>query len=291
MSELPSVAVLGTGIMGGAMARRLGEHGFPLALWNRDEAKARAVADAVGSGEVRVAPQAADAVVGADLILTVLADGDVTEQVAREAIGTFADGAVWIQMGTVGIEATERLAEIARHAGVTFVDAPVLGTKGPAEAGQLTVLASGPEDAHEACQPVFDVVAASGRWLGPAGAGSRMKLVVNGWLAALLAGLAESVALAEGIGVDPAEFLDVIDGGPIGPAYARIKGDLMVAGEYPTSFPLDLLAKDVRLVGEAAAEAGVPLRLPAAIGDLLAAASADHGDDDMAAVVEALRDR
>jgi 3-hydroxyisobutyrate dehydrogenase len=113
--------------------------------------------------------------------------------------------------------------------------------------------------------------------------------VVNAWLASLVAGLAEAVALAEGLGIDPRRFLEAIDGGPLGPAYAQLKGTMMVAGDYPVSFPLHLLTKDVDLVAAAAADAGVPLRLPTAIHDLLTAAEATHADADMAAVVEALR--
>ena len=95
--------------------------------------------------------------------------------------------------------------------------------------------------------------------------------------------------MAEALDIDPMDFLDAIDGGPLGPPYARLKGDMMVERSYPASFPLHLLTKDVGLVAEAAGEAGLQLRLPAAIRDLLVAAEPDHGDDDMSAVVEALR--
>ena len=281
----PTLAVLGTGIMGGAMARRWAGHGFAVTAWNRDRTKA----EALGDTGLAVADTPGDAVRRARYVVTMLADGDATEQVATEALPAVADGAIWVQMGTVGVDATDRLAALAADAGVTFVDAPVSGTKQPAEQGTLMVLASGPEPVREELERVFDPVAARVVWVGDVGAGSRLKLVINSWLATLLAGLAEAIALAEGLGLDPAHFLDAIDGGPLGPAYASLKGSMMLERDYPPAFPLRLLAKDVDLVAAAAAEADVPLRLPAAIGALLTAARPEHDDEDMSALVEALR--
>jgi len=281
----PTLAVLGTGIMGGAMARRWAGHGFAVTAWNRDRTKA----EALGDTGLAVADTPGDAVRRARYVVTMLADGDATEQVATEALPAVADGAIWVQMGTVGVDATDRLAALAADAGVTFVDAPVSGTKQPAEQGTLMVLASGPEPVRQELERVFDPVAARVVWVGDVGAGSRLKLVINSWLATLLAGLAESIALAEGLGLDPARFLDAIDGGPLGPAYASLKGSMMLERDYPPAFPLRLLAKDVDLVAAAAAEADVPLRLPAAVGALLTAARPEHDDEDMSALVEALR--
>lgn len=281
----PALAVLGTGIMGGAMARRWVGHGFPVAVWNRDRTRAEALA---GVGAT-VADTPAEAVRGVDVVVTVLADGDVTEQVIADALPVVSEVAVWLQMATVGIEATDRLAALAADAGVAYVDAPVLGTKQPAEQGRLTVLAAGDAALRDRLAPVFEPVAARTMWVGDVGAGSRLKLVLNAWLAALLAGLAEAIALAEGLGVDPARFLATIEGGPLGAGYASVKGAMMIDRTYPTAFPLRLLAKDVDLIAAAAADAGVPLQLPAAIRSLLAEAEAAHAHDDMAAIVEALR--
>jgi 3-hydroxyisobutyrate dehydrogenase len=279
------LTVLGTGIMGGAMARRWADHDFEVTAWNRDRTKAEQLTDA----GVTVADDPSAAVAGADVVVTMLADGDVTEKVMADALGALGDGAVWIQMGTVGIEATDRLAAMARAADVGFIDAPVSGTKQPAEQGKLMVLAGGPEGLRDRCQPVFEPVAATVLWVGEAGAGSRLKLVINAWLAALLAGLAEAIALAEAIDVDPRQFLSAIDGGPLGTGYAAVKGPMMIDRSYPAAFPLHLLTKDVDLVAEAADAAGLELRLPAAIRALLEEAGASHGDDDMSAIIEALR--
>ena len=193
-------------------------------------------------------------------------------------------------MGTVGFDATHRLAAMAADAGIRFVDAPVSGTKQPAEQGKLTVLAAGSEELRATADAVFAPIAARVSWVGVTpGAGTRLKLVVNAWLAALLAGLAEAIVLAEGIGVEPREFLAAIEGGPLGSGYAAVKGPMMIDRTYPAAFPLHLLLKDVDLVSDAAAAAGVELRLPAAIRSLLADVADSHGDDDMSAIVEALR--
>ena len=279
------LAVIGTGIMGGAMARRWAGHGFDVTAWNRDGTKAEQLADA----GVRVAPSAAAAVAGAEVIVTMLADGDVTEKVMADGLGTAAPGAVWVQMATVGIDATERLEVMADRAGVGFVDAPVSGTKQPAERGMLTVLAGGPEALRNRCEPVFAPVAVKVVWVGEAGAGSRLKLVMNSWLSALLAGLAEAIALAEGIGVDPRQFLAAIEGGPLDSSYAGVKGPMMIDRSYPAAFPLHLFIKDVNLVAAAATGAGLDLRLPTAIRSLLEQAEKTHGEDDMSAIIEALR--
>src|SRR5205823_10211775 len=169
-----------------------------------------------------------------------------------------------------------------------FVDVPVIGTKAPAEQGELVVLASGPADALERAQPVFDAIGSKTFVLGEAGAGSRMKLVVNSWIVVLVEGLAETLALAESIGVDPGKFLEVIDGGPLGPAYAQVKGKMMVEREFPTSFPLKHSLKDARLVLQAAERAG--LRLPvvdAVVEQMQLAAEHSHAEEDMAATIYA----
>ena len=282
MAGNQEVAVVGTGIMGGAIASRLVSNQFSVRAWNRNPEKASVTG-------ARVASAPAEAVAGADVVITMLSDGNVTETMMRDAVGSMEPGAIWLQMATIGIEATERLVDMAASTKVAYLDAPVLGTKQPAEQGQLVVFASGSEDAYERCRPIFDVIAVKELWLGEAGGGTRLKLVVNAWLAALIAGLAEAIALAEGIGVDPADFLAAIEGGPVGPAYAQVKGKMMIERSYPTAFPLHLLTKDVDLVSRAAERAGVDLRLPDSIRSLIRAASGEHGDEDMSALVEGLR--
>jgi 3-hydroxyisobutyrate dehydrogenase len=276
------VAVLGTGTMGAPMAVNVARAGESVRAWNRTPERAQ------GLEGVEPAASVAEAVEGADLVVTILSDGAAVEAVAPEALPAMADDAAWLQMSTVGIAATERLAALADERGIAFVDAPVIGTKQPAEQGKLTVLASGPREARERAKPVFDAVAAQVVDLGEAGEGNRLKVVVNSWLVGLVAALAEAIALSESVGVDPKVFLDTIDGGPTGPPYARVKGDLMVEREFPPSFALRLARKDAGLVLEAAERHGFDARLTRTIVELFdRAEEGGHGDDDMAAVIHA----
>ena len=279
------VAVLGTGTMGAPMARNLAAAGHEVRAFNRSRERAEPLA----ADGVQVAGSPGEAAADAEVVVTMLSDGDAVEAVAAEL--EFPDGAVWAQMSTVGIEATERLLARAAEAGVPFVDAPVLGTKAPAEQGKLIVIASGDAAARERCAPVFDAVGARTVVLGDEpGASTRMKLVLNAWLVSLVEGLAESVALAEGLGVDPAGFLEIIDGGPLGPAYAKMKGTMMIERSYEPSFSLALAAKDARLALAAAAASGLELpALQAIRAQLEKAVEQGHGDADMAAAVEASR--
>src|SRR5690349_8996325 len=158
-----SVAVLGTGIMGAPMARNIARAGFAVRAWNRSPDKARPLAD----DGVTVAPTAADAAAGADVVLTMLSDGPTTAEVVAAARP--APGTLWLQMGTVGVEWTDRLA---RDTDLPFVDAPVAGSDVPAREGTLTILASGGDEVRDRAQPIFDAVGSRTLWLGPAGAGS-----------------------------------------------------------------------------------------------------------------------
>jgi 3-hydroxyisobutyrate dehydrogenase len=271
------VAIIGTGIMGAPMARNIAAAGHEVRAWNRTREKAEGI-DGVG-----VADSPGDAVEGADAVVTMLADGDAVEAVAPDAI---RDGVDWLQMSTVGIEATERLAKLAADRGAPFVDAPVLGTKQPAENGELVVLASGPSDARERAKPVFDAVGSKVVDLGDAGEGTRLKLVLNAWLVALVEGLGETIAFAEAIGIDPRQFLEVIDGAAVGSPYAQLKGKAMVEREFAPSFPLSLARKDARLVLDAAERHDIDLALVEVVErQLTRAVDAGHGDKDMAAAI------
>jgi 3-hydroxyisobutyrate dehydrogenase len=266
------VAFLGTGIMGAPMARNLVAADHEVRVWNRSREKA----EGLGAG---VADSPAEAAAGAEVVVTMLSDGAAVESV-MDGVSLEGDQ-VWWQASTVGMEATEKLHGMAGDA--AFVDGPVLGTKQPAEKGELTVLASG--RGRDRLGPVFDAVAARVVDLGDeVGAASRLKLVLNAWIVALVEGLAETLAFAEGIGVDPARFLEVIDGGAMSPAYAQLKGKAMIARSFDPSFSLALAAKDAGLVADAAAAAGLELPLPGLVRDQMRKAiDAGHGDLDMAA--------
>jgi 3-hydroxyisobutyrate dehydrogenase len=278
------IAVLGTGIMGAPIARNLSEAGHQVRAWNRSPEKAHGLDGVVPAEAISAAVR------DAEVVVTMLSDADAVEQVVREALPAAGDGASLVQMSTIGPEATTRVAEAAAEAGVPFVDAPVLGTKKPAEDGKLIVLASGPEDVRERLAPVFDTIGGKTLWLGDAGAGSRLKLVVNTWLLALTEGLAEAIALAEALEVDPQTFLDAIDGGPVGSPYANVKGKLMIDRDFPASFPLELALKDARLALTAAEDQGLRLgALEAVAEQMQRAVEAGHGRADMAATIHASR--
>ena len=285
--KVGTVAVLGTGIMGSGMARNLARARLETRAWNRTRERAEQLADA----GITVADTLAEAVDRADCVITMLADGDAVRNVMSGGDGALAaisTDAVWLQMSTIGIAATEQLAGLAAERGVAFVDAPVLGTKQPVEAGQLTVLASGPDAALDRCDPVFEAVGGRTIRLGEAGNGSRMKLVLNNWLVALTVGLAETIALAERLELDPARFLEIIRDSPMGFPYAELKGRMMIEREFEPAFPLRLAAKDARLVLEAGELDGAELALTRAVVRRFAEAiELGHGDEDMAAVYRA----
>jgi len=285
MAENTTVALLGTGIMGAAMARNLLGAGMEVRAWNRSTEKAEPLAD----DGATVVEDPAEAARGADFLLTMLADADAIEEVVGDGVlPALAEGAVWLQMSTVGERGRAMLARRAAENGVAFVDAPVLGTKAPAEQGQLVVLASGPEPVREKCEPVFGAVGGKTVWLGEAGEGSRLKLVVNNWIVGLLGVLAETIAFARATGVEPQKFLETIEGGPLGLPYAQIKGGMMIDEDFPTSFSVRLARKDAALVLEAAGARDLDMVVASAVAARFdEAIGAGHGEEDMAAVYEA----
>jgi 3-hydroxyisobutyrate dehydrogenase len=262
----PVVTVLGAGTMGAAMVRSLRRAGLPVRVWNRDGGKARALTD-VGA-EAFDSP--AEAAAGAGVVITMLFDADTVTDAIRRAAP--APGTVWLQTATVGLAGVERTIAVARELAVELVDCPVMGTRKPAEEGALVLLASGSESARAQLTPVFEALGRKTLWLGEAGAGSRLKLACNAWVLMLTAGVAQSVALSRGLGVDPQDFFAAIEGGPLASPYAAAKGAAMVSGQYPVSFALSGAAKDSRLIQAALDSADVSDRLMAAVTDSLEAA-------------------
>jgi 3-hydroxyisobutyrate dehydrogenase len=283
VSERETVAVLGAGgTMGLPMARNIAEAGIEVRAWNRTREHAEPLAE----GGLELIDTAAEAASGASMILTILSDADAVVSVMEGSDGALAgaeEGAIWLQMSTIGIEGTERCVPLAEQKGLVLVDVPVVGTKKPAEEGKLTVLASGPDEVRSRCEPIFDAVGQKTVWLGEAGSGTRMKLVINSWILTLVEGLAETVAFAEGIDIDPAQFLEVISGGPTDTAYAQLKGKMMIEGSFEPSFKLELAAKDARLVLEAMERHDLQLPVLEEIGGQLEEAAREHGEKDMAA--------
>jgi 3-hydroxyisobutyrate dehydrogenase len=284
-----TVTVLGTGIMGAGMARNLIGAGLDVTVWNRSPDRVRPLADA----GARIATDVAGAVAGADVVVTMLFDADSVAQVMEEALPAMAPEAVWVQMSTVGLEGTERLAALAARHDVAFLDAPVLGTKAPAEQGTLTVLVGGPSALRGAVTPVFDAIGSKTLWIGEQpGDGHKLKLVANSWVGMVTAGTGQAIALAGALGLDPQLFLDVIAGGPLDLPYAQLKGKSMIAEQFPTSFAVSGVVKDLGLIAAAMRGAEVHDGVVEALAAAFRTAdTAGHGDEDMAAVVHAFRPR
>jgi 3-hydroxyisobutyrate dehydrogenase len=281
MTDQPTVALLGTGVMGAGMARNIASAGIPLRVWNRTAERATPLADAGAS----VAGTPEEAVRGADVVVTMLFDTESVAATMRDAAPGLGAGTVWLQMATVGVEGCDRLAGLAEELGVRYVDAPVLGTRKPAEEGSLVVLASGPDDVRDTVAPVLDAVGSRVMWLGEAGAGTRLKLVANSWVLTVVEGIAESLTLARALGLDPQQFLDVVKGGAMDAPYVQLKGSAMLAGEFATAFGLDGAAKDAELIVAAARAAGAEdLAVIEAVRDhYVRAREAGHGDKDLSA--------
>lgn len=288
---MTKVALLGTGTMGAAMARRMRAHGLAVRAWNRSRAKAQALeADGV---EVTDSPRAA--VEGADVIVTMLTDGAAVEAAMLGPEGGLAGatpGCTWLQTSTVGIAACRRLAELATRSHLGFVDAPVSGSKEPAERGELVVLAGGAPELEARVKPVLEAIGRRTVWLGAVGAGTRAKLAMNAWVTGVVALLAETITLSEALDLDPRQFLDLLKGGPSDSPYAQLKGNAMLEGQFAPSFSLRLAHKDLRLIIEAGREAGASLPVLAAIEEKFDRAERQgHGDEDLASVIAADRGR
>jgi 3-hydroxyisobutyrate dehydrogenase len=275
VNDQQTVALLGTGTMGAGMARNILSAGLQLRVWNRTRSKAEPLADA----GALVAGTAAEAVQGADVVITMLFDVDAVVAALNEARDGLAPGTVLLQQSTVGVEGTSTLEALAQKLGMVFVDAPVLGTKKPAEDGALVVLASGPPDALDLCAPVFEAIGSRTVRLGEAGEASRLKLVTNSWV----------LTVSRRLDLDPALFLEAVNGGAMDSPYVQLKGAAMLSGDFtPAAFGLDAAVKDAALMLTAArsVDGEVPI-VEIAHRYLVAASKAGHGDEDMTAIFTA----
>jgi 3-hydroxyisobutyrate dehydrogenase len=281
------VAVLGTGVMGAGMARSLLRAGHGVAVWNRSRERAEPLA----ADGASVADTAADAVRGADIVITMLFDTDSVLDVVAGAAEAFEPDTLWLQTATVGVDGAARVAELAGEHGIAVLDAPVLGTKAPAEQGTLTVLVSGDPALVDRAAPVLDAIGArtvrAGERIGQA---SALKLACNSYIATLTAAIGQSLRLAEALGVDPALVLEAFAGAAADSPYLQMKGRQVLAGEHPTSFAVDGVVKDVALMLDAAAATGFPDALLRTVQQVFRqAGEAGHGGEDMAAVAESFR--
>lgn len=248
------VAVLGIGAMGHGMATSMLRAGIPTIVWNRRPAATR---DLAGLG-AEVAETAAEAARRAAIVVTMVTDTDAVVSIARDQgmLAALAPGAIWVQMSTIGVAGIERVAAMvqAERPDVTLLDAPVSGSKDPAEQGQLTIFASGPEEARPRVAPLFDALGQRTIWVGAVGAGSRLKLVNNTLVAFAAEAVATSVALAGRMGVETETVIEAVGGGPLVSPWQAAKLDRIAKGEFSAQFALSLALKDVRLALQAAGE-------------------------------------
>ena len=285
------IAVLGTGIMGSAMARNLVAAGLRTTVWDRSPSAMALLADA--GAQTAGSPE--DAIRSARIVITMLPTAEVVNSVIFDGgvAEALANGAVWAQMGTIGVTAT---TEMARRLGklrpdVMFVDAPVSGSKGPAASGQLLILASGPPRAEPIVRPAFAAIGRKTVWLGEAGQGSKMKVVVNAYMAVLIEGVAEALEMADRLGLDASKLDEVIEGGPLDAPIADAKLHKMERGDFAVEFPMKWALKDVDLALAAAGDHAPPPLLAALSRQWHAAVEAGLGKEDVSAARLALDGR
>ncbi|WP_242090448.1 NAD(P)-dependent oxidoreductase [Curtobacterium sp. DN_7.5] len=276
------MSVLGTGAMGAGVAGSLRRAGHDVTVWNRTRERAEPLADAGAT----VVDTPSEAVADAEVVLLTLFDTDAVVDVLEQAAGDAPEEAVWVQASTIGTAGTETVVQLAAKYDITLVEAMMLGTKAPAEQGKLTLLAAGPADVLDGLGSVFEAIAVKTVRAGEqVGQGTALKLAANAWIASITAATGQSLAIARSLGLDPALFLEAIDGSASDSPYAHTKGESMIEGTFPAQFALDGLRKDIGLITEAARAAGVSTVLLEALGRVYADASAaGHGGDDIAAV-------
>jgi 3-hydroxyisobutyrate dehydrogenase len=250
------VAVLGIGAMGHAMATSLLRAGMPTIVWNREPAATQDLAE-LGAD---VAVSAADAARRAAIVVTMVTDTDAVLSIAGDQgmLAALGPGAIWVQMSTIGVAGIERVVAMvqAERPDITLLDAPVSGSREPAEQGQLTIFASGSEEARPRVAALFDALGQRTVWVGEVGAGSRLKLVNNTLVAFAAEGVANAVALARRLGLETETVIDALGGSPLVSPWQAAKLDRVATGEFSAQFALSLALKDVRLALQAADEDG-----------------------------------
>jgi 3-hydroxyisobutyrate dehydrogenase len=276
------VGLLGVGLMGSAMGHRLLDQGIEVVAWDHTPEHTR---DLEERGAERAESPSA-VVLGADVVITMLPTAPIVLDVVESLLEEWPEATIWLQMSSVGAGEADQLVEVAQAHDVTLVDAPVSGSTHPAEEGELTILASGPDAARASVEPVFEALGSRVLWVGEAGMGSRLKMAANHWMIAMTAALAEAMQLCEAMELDQRQFIELLDGGPLGSAYGLLKLDEMRRHDYPAGFPVRLALKDLELVREVEQSSTTAMPLLDVVHELFLAANEDHADEDLAAVYE-----
>jgi 3-hydroxyisobutyrate dehydrogenase len=260
MTFSETIAVLGVGTMGSAFARRLLGAGMRVAVWDPSGVGAARLADA--GAQVAATPE--DAVRDAGVVLTMVPTIASIEETMPRALAAMPRGATWLQMSTIGVEGTERAIALAKdhRPDVVFVDAPVSGSKSPAEQGKLLILASGPAATLDELAPVLSVLGQKTMRWERAGNGSRMKLVLNTWLAVLGEGISEVAVLAKALDVSLSDVSACLGSTALDAPWALNKLEKIERDAFDPEFSLALATKDLHLALDAAKRAN--RRLPMA---------------------------
>lgn len=281
---MASVAVLGIGRMGAAMSSKLVDAGHAVSVWNRTPAAGEALAAQCAA---RVAATPAEAVAGAELVISILASGEVTEAVLLdpEVLAALAPATVVCDLGTSGVATAHRLDGALSAREVRFVDSPVSGSVPIILAGQLLIMASGSPDGVAVATPILSAFAKKVAYLGPAGRGQAMKLSVNLVVFALNSAVGEALALARAAGVAPSDAYDVFQDSVVAAPLVNYKRAAFLDPDVPIAMSLDLVLKDLDLITGFADDLGSAIPATRAVRDEVAdACAAGYGDRDMAQV-------
>jgi 3-hydroxyisobutyrate dehydrogenase-like beta-hydroxyacid dehydrogenase len=280
---------LGLGLMGSAMATNLVQAGLDVTVWNRNPAKCAPLV-ALGARQAGTPGEVAAA---CDISFAMLSDPAAAREVGYAPEGVLSGtgaGRGYVDMSTVDDVTAKEIAAAITKAGGTFLEAPVSGTKKPAVDGTLIILAAGDKALYDQAAPAFAKMGKMSLYLGAVGQGARMKLVVNMILGGMMATFCEGMALGEKGGLDGRLILEVLDAGALANGMFKGKGAMLLQGEFPTSFPLKHMQKDLRLAVALGDELGQPLHTAATANETFKrACAAGHADEDVAAVYRVIR--
>lgn len=282
---------VGLGIMGAPMAANLLRAGFDVTVWNRNADKCAALVQ-LGARQGR---SVRDVTAACDITFAMLADPAAAEAVCFGPDGVLAgigDGRGYVDMSTVDDATSRAIATAIAERGGRFLEAPVSGTKKPAIDGTLIVLAAGDRTLYDDVAVAFSAMSKAHYYLGQAGQGARMKLVLNLMMGQMMAGLCEGMALGQQCGLDGETILEIVAAGAMANPMFAIKGPMLLHGEYATSFPLKHMQKDLHLAANLGHELGQPLPCTAAANEAFLRARAEgHADADFSALYETVRQK
>jgi glyoxylate/succinic semialdehyde reductase len=284
------IGFVGLGIMGSAMAANLLKAGYQVTVWNRSEEKYAPLTEL--GAMVAQSPRAVAE--GSDIVIAMMATPAAVVAVRDGAAGIIAGlvpGRGYVDMSTVDAETSLESFRLAHEKGALFLEAPVAGSRKPAEDATLTIMAAGDQQLYDTALPVLEKMGKKILFLGETGQAVRMKLANNLIMCGMLTALCEGIALASGSGLDTAQLLEVLDSGAVANPMFRLKGPQIAANrDFPVAFPLKHMQKDLRLALRLAEEIGQPLFATATINELYKKALAEGlGDDDFAAVRRVIR--